>query len=83
MTTRDPGHACGLRLGPGEFFGEMALIDRRPRGSTVVATKPSQLLVLDVADFRMLTVRRPELVAAIREAATKRGGRTGPEATTG
>ena len=72
-----------LRLGPGEFFGEMALIDRRPRGSTVVATKPSQLLVLDVADFRMLTVRRPELVAAIREAATKRGGRTGPEATTG
>jgi voltage-gated potassium channel len=58
-------------LGPGRFFGEMALLFGTPRSATVVATKPSVLLVLDIADFRELAGRRPEVVDVI-EAEGKR-----------
>jgi voltage-gated potassium channel len=59
-------------LGPGAFFGEMALLYGTPRSTTVVATKPSVLLVLDVADFRLLAGRRPELVTVIEEEGRRR-----------
>src|SRR5512144_364225 len=48
-------------LGPGAFFGEMALLFGTPRSTTIVITRPSVLLVLDVADFRELAAKRPEL----------------------
>ena len=52
-------------LGPGSFFGEMALLFGAPRSATVTATEPTVLLVLDVADFRELAARRPEVVNLI------------------
>jgi voltage-gated potassium channel len=58
-------------LGPGSFFGEMALLFGMPRSATVTATKPCVLLVLDIADFRALAGRRPEIVDVI-EAEGKR-----------
>ena len=58
-------------LGPGQFFGEMALLFGTPRSATVTATKPSVLLVLDIADFRELAGRRPDVVDLI-EAEGKR-----------
>ena len=33
-------------LGPGSFFGEMALLDRQSRTATVTAAAPSEILVL-------------------------------------
>jgi voltage-gated potassium channel len=54
-----------LTLGTGQFFGEMALLFGAPRSATVTATKPSVLLVLDLADFRELAGRRPEVVNVI------------------
>ena len=52
-------------LGPGNFFGEMALLFGSPRSANVVAVKPMVLLVLDIADFRQLAGRWPEIVDAI------------------
>lgn len=60
-----------ITLGPGSFVGEMALLFGAPRSATVVASKPSQLLVLDIANFRELAGRRPELIDVI-EAEGKR-----------
>jgi len=59
-------------LGSGQFFGEMALLFGTPRSADVVATKPSVLLVLDIADFRDLAGRRPEIVNAIETEGARR-----------
>ena len=61
-----------LMLGPGSFFGEMALLFGTPRSATVTATKPSVLLVLDIADFRELAGRRPEVVDLIEAEGNRR-----------
>ena len=61
-----------IALGRGAFFGEMALLFAEPRSATVIATEPSVLLVLDIADFRVLAGRRPELVNAIETEAKRR-----------
>ncbi|MBS1190469.1 MAG: Cyclic nucleotide-binding:Bacterial regulatory protein, Crp [Rhodocyclaceae bacterium] len=39
-------------LGPGEFFGEMGLIDESPRSADVVAQEACELLVLGAAEFQ-------------------------------
>jgi CRP/FNR family cyclic AMP-dependent transcriptional regulator len=38
-------------LGPGEFFGEMALLDDEPRSATVIATEPLDLVTIWRSDF--------------------------------
>ena len=49
-------------IGPGGFFGEMALIDGGERVATVTATSPMQLLVLDRHDFNeMLELAMPQI----------------------
>jgi CRP/FNR family transcriptional regulator, cyclic AMP receptor protein len=48
-------------LGPGEFFGELALFDQRPRSATVVATEASETFSLGRADILELVNRYPEV----------------------
>jgi CRP/FNR family cyclic AMP-dependent transcriptional regulator len=38
-------------LGPGQFFGEMSLLDRGPRSATVVAQTDGTVLVLGQREF--------------------------------
>jgi CRP/FNR family transcriptional regulator, cyclic AMP receptor protein len=38
-------------LGPGEFFGEMALISNRPRNATATVEEPARVLVIDPKTF--------------------------------
>jgi voltage-gated potassium channel len=67
-------------LGPGSFFGEMALLFDATRSATVIATKPSVLLVLDVTDFRLLASRRPEVIDAIETEGKRRREENTPTA---
>jgi CRP-like cAMP-binding protein len=52
-------------LGPGDFFGEMALLDGGPRTATVTTTTPGQLLVLTRPEFVALLERAPSVSRAI------------------
>jgi len=54
-----------VRLGEGAFFGELALLGDSIRTANVSTTKPSTLLVLDLADFRTLMAHHPELARVI------------------
>jgi voltage-gated potassium channel len=61
-----------LELRAGDFFGEMALLDRKPRSADVVTLSPLTVLVLNVADFYQLAGQQPKLIAAIEEEAKRR-----------
>ncbi len=49
----------------GEYVGEIALLDRRPRTATVVATTPVSLEVLSRREFVSLLAEAPELCEQI------------------
>ncbi len=44
-------------VGPGDLFGEMAILFDKPRGTSARATKPTKLLVLDSATFRSVVAQ--------------------------
>lgn len=49
------------RVGPGEFIGEMALLDDSPRSATALALCEVEALVLDKADFHKLVRAHPDV----------------------
>ena len=61
-----------VRLGTGEFFGEMALIMRRPRNADVVALSYCRLLMLRRDAFRGFLRTHPELMRQVRRLAEER-----------
>lgn len=62
VATSTDGREMVLRLiDPGEVFGELALLDGGERTATMIATQPSELLVIDRRDFVDLLRRRPEI----------------------
>jgi CRP/FNR family cyclic AMP-dependent transcriptional regulator len=54
-------------LGPGDVFGEIALLDDKPRSATVVAVEPCRLLVLPRASFRQLLGQFPTLAMRLMQ----------------
>ena len=53
------------RLGPGEFFGELSVLDRMPRNATVSAEELTTCLALASWDFEKLLLDQPALTLAI------------------
>jgi CRP-like cAMP-binding protein len=49
------------KLGPGDTFGELALIAGTPRNATVITTEPSELMVLMRRDFIALLDDFPKM----------------------
>jgi voltage-gated potassium channel len=72
-----------IRLGPGAFFGEMALLERGPRMATVVTTLPTTLLILDVSDFHAFTALHPDLAQAVEAEASRRASASKNETSSG
>ncbi|MGZ3585862.1 MAG: cyclic nucleotide-binding domain-containing protein [Candidatus Limnocylindrales bacterium] len=56
------------RLGPGEFLGELAVIDQQPRVASVVTIGPTVALGLASWDLLQLTYGDPELAHALLRA---------------
>jgi CRP/FNR family transcriptional regulator/CRP/FNR family cyclic AMP-dependent transcriptional regulator len=52
-------------LGPGSVFGELSLLDGKPRSANVVATEDTQLIMLRRSDFLQLVYRVPQIAIAL------------------
>jgi CRP-like cAMP-binding protein len=60
------------RLGPGQFFGEMALLDGQPRSADVVALEPSKCLALSSWNFNSIVSDYPKMALKLLQESTRR-----------
>jgi CRP/FNR family cyclic AMP-dependent transcriptional regulator len=88
MRQGEPGHECFVieagtakatirghkssRLGPGECFGEMALIHKAPRSATVTAETDMSVLVLTSREFSTLIEDVPSVARKVLAAMAER-----------
>ena len=61
-------------MGPGDFFGELALILNQPRSASIVCMEATQCFMLDRADFAQLMAQNPDIAQAIKDIARSRFG---------
>jgi CRP/FNR family cyclic AMP-dependent transcriptional regulator len=59
-------------LGPGEFFGEMGLIDDAPRSASVIAIEPCELLAITRRDFKKCLAENFEMSMAVMRGLVRR-----------
>lgn len=60
------------QLGPGEFFGELSVLDQLPRNAQVAADEPTRCLALASWDFERVLRDHPELSLAILRGLARR-----------
>jgi len=77
----DQGGKAIATLGPGEFLGEIALIDDRPRTATATSVGPTSLLVLTRGGFRTLMMDFPAIEHTVMKALVDRICQLDPAAT--
>jgi CRP-like cAMP-binding protein len=59
-------------LGPGAFFGEMALLAGKPRSATVTAAEPVEAITLEAMYFKPFLVKNPSVAVAILDGVAAR-----------
>ena len=64
--TRDGDHVADL--GPGDFFGEMGLLEKTLRNATVTAKTPMKLVTLTGWDLKRMERHIPEATERVRAA---------------
>ncbi|MGH8936094.1 MAG: cyclic nucleotide-binding domain-containing protein [Acidimicrobiia bacterium] len=71
--TKDGRHLG--ELGPGDFFGEIALLAAEHRTASVTATSPMRLIVMFGREFRSMAKAMPHVAEEIQRAIGERLGR--------
>jgi CRP/FNR family cyclic AMP-dependent transcriptional regulator len=67
------GRAITLaNLGPGDLFGELAMLDGEQRSASVETLTDTELLALPAGDVRALLARHPEITVKLVVALTRR-----------
>ena len=59
-------------LRPGDFFGEMALLDGGPRSATIIATSQVRVMMVQRRAFLKLLKQNPQVGLAIMESLAER-----------
>jgi CRP/FNR family cyclic AMP-dependent transcriptional regulator len=49
------------KLGPGQFFGEMSVLDNQPRSADVVVVEPTKCLTLSAWSFNAMISENPKI----------------------
>jgi CRP-like cAMP-binding protein len=60
------------QLGPGDFFGEMALLGRTRRSASVTAAEPVEALVIETIYFDPFLIQNPSVAVAILHGVVER-----------
>jgi uncharacterized membrane protein len=69
---RDGEEVTLAELAGGDFFGEMALLDGKPRSATATVAEDARLAVLSRDDFHAFILRNPEVALRMLGAITER-----------
>ena len=72
LSSEDGREAVLNHQGPGEYFGEMSLIDRQPRAASVMTVEPARLMILSRGDFMRCLASNPEIALNLIEPMTSR-----------
>ena len=59
-------------LGPGEFFGEMAILNSKPRSATATALEPVTALELDARRFEAMVTSQAEIAVRVIQKLARR-----------
>lgn len=59
-------------LGPGDFFGELALLDGEPRAASVVAASALETIRIERASFRRMLREEPDIAIKLLEGMARR-----------
>jgi CRP/FNR family transcriptional regulator, cyclic AMP receptor protein len=59
-------------LGPGEIFGELAMLDGHPRSATVTTCEPTEMASISRKDFQTFVASRPEILWKLMESLCER-----------
>jgi len=73
--TQDGRHV--RELGPGDFLGEIGLLESARRTATVTTTSTARVIVMSGPDFRAMVRETPAVAARIRDAIEQRLGHAG------
>ena len=68
----EPSETCLRQLGPGTYFGEMALIDDYVRTASVVARIDAEVLSLDQWNFRDEIKKYPSVAIELLQTLSRR-----------
>ena len=65
------GHAV-RNMGPGDWFGEIGIVEHSPRTATVSATSPLTLIGMTAFEFRRLEAEHPDIAGSITRTMVER-----------
>ena len=66
------GEKFVTKLGRGQFFGEMALLDNQPRSATIKAAEMTRCLVMPIWSFRATVQKDPKIAMGVMKELARR-----------